>query len=44
VLNPEQEALLSGRLALEIEANSSDAAKSIITVTVADETGSDGTE
>lgn len=38
VLNPESEALLSGKVALEIEPASSDAAQSIISVTVRDET------
>lgn len=38
VLGPESEALLSGRVRLEIEANSDAAAQSIITVTVNDET------
>jgi hypothetical protein len=33
-LNPESEALLAGHVRLEIEANSTDAAKSIIKVTV----------
>lgn len=41
VLNPESEALLSGKVRLEIEANSADAAESIINVTVRDETSSD---
>jgi hypothetical protein len=39
VLGPESEALLSGKVALEIEQNASDAAQSIISVTVRDETG-----
>lgn len=34
ILNPEQEALLSGKVTLEIEASSDDAAQSIIHVTV----------
>jgi len=38
VLNPEQEALLSGKVALEIEASNHDAAQSIIHVTVRDDT------
>jgi hypothetical protein len=37
VLGPESEALLSGRVMLEIEADPMDAARSIITVTVNDE-------
>lgn len=38
VLGPESEALLSGRVRLEIEAASDDAAKSIIHVEITDET------
>ncbi len=40
VLLPESEALLSGKVRLEIEAGSQDAAESIIKVTVEDATGS----
>jgi hypothetical protein len=36
VLNPESEALLSGKVRLEIESNSRDAAQSIIKVSVED--------
>jgi len=43
VLNPESEALLSGKVSLEIEAHNQDAASSIITVTVNDETDTDDT-
>lgn len=39
VLNPESEALLAGRVKLEIEPSAADAAQSIIHVTVEDETG-----
>lgn len=39
VLGPESEALLSGKVHLEIESASEDAAQSIIKVTVEDETG-----
>jgi hypothetical protein len=38
VLEPESEALLSGKVALEIEPISQDAAQSIINVTIRDET------
>lgn len=41
VLNPESEALLSGKVRLEIEQGSEDAAQSIIQITVSDETRSD---
>lgn len=43
VLNPEQEALLAGKVQLQIESSSEDAASSIIKVTVEDkdETSSD---
>jgi len=37
ILNPEEEALLSGRVTLEIEASNDDAAKSIISVHVRNE-------
>lgn len=40
-LNPESEALLSGRVTLEIEPANEDAAQSIIHVTVNDETSSE---
>lgn len=43
VLNPESEALLAGKVRLEIEPSSQQAAESIIKVTVEDETGSDRT-
>lgn len=42
VLNPETEALLSGMVRLEIEANNADAASSIISVKVNNETEDDG--
>ena len=42
VLYPEVEAMLSAKVRLEIEEDSTDAAKSIIHVTVEDETGSSG--
>ena len=41
VLLPESEALLSGKVRLEIEAASGDAAQSIIKVTVSDESEED---
>lgn len=46
VLNPETEALLSGKVALQIESSPDDAASSIIKVTVeeADETSTDKSE
>lgn len=40
VINPESEALLSGKVRLEIESNSRDAAQSIIRVNVEDESAS----
>lgn len=40
VINPESEALLSGKVRLEIESNSRDAAQSIIKVSVEDESAS----
>lgn len=44
VLGPESEAMLSGKVALEIEAASEDAAHSIIRVTVQDETEAEDVE
>jgi hypothetical protein len=41
VINPEAEALLSGKVRLEIESSAADAAESIIHVTVSDETSPD---
>ncbi len=41
ILNPEVEALLAGKVRLEIETNAAAAAQSIIKVTVEDETSSD---
>jgi hypothetical protein len=41
VLGPESEALLSGKVALEIESGAEDAAHSIIHVTVQDDTSSE---
>lgn len=40
VVNPESEALLSGKVRLEIESNSRDAAQSIIKVSVEDDSAS----
>lgn len=40
VINPESEALLSGKVRLEIESNSRDAAQSIIKVSVEDDSAS----
>jgi len=40
-LNPESEALLAGKVTLEIEPSSADAAQSIINITVNDETDSE---
>ena len=42
VLGPESEALLSGKVQLEIEQNAADAAHSIIHVTVQDDTTDEG--
>jgi hypothetical protein len=44
ILNPEEEALLSGKVRLEIESSSDAAAQSIIHVTVSDDTGEGGGE
>ena len=44
VVGPEIEAILSGKVKLQIEASSDDAAQSIITVTVNDETTSEEAE
>lgn len=44
VINPESEALLSGKVRLEIESNSRDAAQSIIKVSVEDKSAPDSSD
>lgn len=44
VINPESEALLSGKVRLEIESNSRDAAQSIIKVSVEDDSASSSSD